>query len=398
MAEHIAKKGWLLAVLLLLGLALGGYYGRGVWSYYSTHITTDNAYVQADIAPITPRVSGTVTEILVEDNWQVQAGQVLVRLDSQDSAVRLAEAKASLTRARERVDQLFAEVEVAKAELGTARAQIETQRAEVAVAQADFRQADLDFRRAKEMHEEEVISGQQFDRAQTVYDTARSRLDTRQRALDQVKREEVTRARQLERAKAILGGQDNTKRYERALVQQAQASVREAELQIEYCTLVAPLEGIVSRKAVEVGQRVQAGQPLMAIVPLHEVYIEANYKETQLTHVRVGQPVEIEADIYPGYHYQGVVDSLSAGTGAVFSLLPPQNATGNWVKVVQRLPVKITLSQPPPPDRPLRVGLSLEVRIDISQRAGAQQPVLRSLRQEAAPRQEARSLATGTEE
>ena len=293
---------------------------------------------------------------------------------------------------------MFAEVEVAKAELGTARAQIETQRAEVAVAQADFRQAELDFRRAKEMHEEEVISGQQFDRAQTVYDTARFRLDTRQRALDQVKREEVTHTRQLERAKAILGGQDNTERYERALVQQAQASVREAELQIGYCTLVAPLEGIVSRKAVEVGQRVQAGQPLMAIVPLHEVYIEANYKETQLTHVRVGQPVEIEADIYPGYHYQGVVDSLSAGTGAVFSLLPPQNATGNWVKVVQRLPVKITLSQPPPPDRPLRVGLSLEVRIDISQRDGAQQPVLRSLRQEAAPRQEARSLATGTEE
>ncbi len=136
----------------------------------------------------------------------------------------------------------------------------------------------------------------------------------------------------------------------------------------------------------------------MAIVPLHEVYIEANYKETQLSHLRVGQSVEIEAGIYPGYHYQGVVDSLSAGTGAAFSLLPPQNATGSWVKVVQRLPVKITLSQPPPPDRPLRVGLSLEVRIDISQRDGAQPPVLRSLRQEAAPRQEARSLATGTEE
>jgi membrane fusion protein (multidrug efflux system) len=138
---------------------------------------------------------------------------------------------------------------------------------------------------------------------------------------------------------------------------------------------------MVSRKAIEVGQRVQPGQALMALIPLHKVYIEANYKETQLTHVRVGQPVEIRADIYPGHVYHGIVESLSGGTGAAFSLLPPENATGNWVKVVQRVPVKITLTEPPPPDLPLRVGLSVETSIDISNREGSR---LNSLLQEQA--------------
>jgi membrane fusion protein (multidrug efflux system) len=138
---------------------------------------------------------------------------------------------------------------------------------------------------------------------------------------------------------------------------------------------------MVSRKATEVGQRVQPGQALMALLPLHQVYIEANYKETQLTQVRVGQPVEIRADVYPEHVYYGTVESLSGGTGAAFSLLPPENATGNWVKVVQRLPVKITLTQPPPPDIPLRVGLSVEASIDISQHDGSR---LGSLLQEQA--------------
>jgi membrane fusion protein, multidrug efflux system len=142
-------------------------------------------------------------------------------------------------------------------------------------------------------------------------------------------------------------------------------------LNLSYCTLVAPMEGMVSRKAIEIGQRVQPGQALMALLPLHKVYIEANYKETQLTHVRVGQPVEIRADVYPDHVYHGIVESLSGGTGAAFSLLPPENATGNWVKVVQRLPIKITLTEPPPPDLPLRVGLSVEASIDISHRDGS---------------------------
>jgi membrane fusion protein (multidrug efflux system) len=168
--------------------------------------------------------------------------------------------------------------------------------------------------------------------------------------------------------------------------------LREAELNLSYCTLVAPIEGIVSKKAIEIGQRVQPGQPLMAVVPLHHVYIEANYKETQLTDVRVGQPAEIRADIYPDYVYRGKVDSLSAGTGAAFSLLPPENATGNWVKVVQRLPVKITLAEPPPADKPLRIGLSVEVTINTSDHQG---PLLSSLLQDEGQRRNSLSSTDG---
>jgi membrane fusion protein (multidrug efflux system) len=256
---------------------------------------------------------------------------------------------------------------------------VEAARAEVAAAQAEFHQAELDFRRAKELSKEGVISSQQFDRAQTQYDTAQSRLRAKQRQLEQTQQLTATRAKETEQDRAALGSAGKTERSAHSLIQQAEAAVREAELNLSYCTIVSPIEGVVSRKAIEVGQRVQPGQPLMAVVPLHKVYIEANYKETQLTDVRVGQPVEIKADIYPGYIYRGTVESLSAGTGAAFSLLPPENATGNWVKVVQRLPVKITLQEPPPTEKPLRVGLSVEVSIDTSDHRG---PLVSSLGQE----------------
>ena len=376
---RFSQRGWFLLILSVLLLPTGAYYGFKAWTYYSMHVTTDNAYVQADSAQITPRIPGTVAEVLVSDNWWVKPGQVLVRLDPRDYEVHIAATKATFARAGETVDQLSAAVGAAEAQREAARAQVEAAQAEVAVAQADFHQAELDFRRAQELFEEQVISIQQSDRAKTQYDTALSRLHTKQRQLEQAKKLEATRAKDIEQAKATFGGDEKTPRSEHSIVKQAEAAVREAELNASYCTLVAPIEGMVSRKAVEVGQRVQPGQPLMAIVPLHRIYIEANYKETQLTHVRVGQPVEIEADIYPGYVYRGTVDSLSAGTGAAFSLLPPENATGNWVKVVQRLPVKITLSEPPPMDRPLRIGLSVGVTIDIHDHQGS---LLSSLLQE----------------
>lgn len=339
---RFSKKGWFLAILFVLLLPVGGYYGFRAWAYYSTYVTTDNAYVEGDVAQITPRIPGTVAEVLVKENWWVKPGQALVRLDPQDYEVRLAVLKAALQKARETVDQLFSEVRAAEAR--------------VALAGVEFRQAQLDFQRARQLFEEEVIPVQQFDLAKTRHDAAASRLSAAQR--------------ELERVKSALGGNLTTPRYQRSIVQEAEATMREAELNLSYCTLTSPIEGMVSRKAVEVGQRVQPGQPLMAIVPLHRVYIEANYKETQLTDVRVGQPAEIRADIYPRYVYRGKVDSLSAGTGAAFSLLPPENATGNWVKVVQRVPVKITLDEPPPADRPLRVGLSVEVTIDTSNHQG----------------------------
>jgi membrane fusion protein, multidrug efflux system len=374
-----AKKKWLIALVLLIGLSIGGYYAFAAWEHAATHVSTDNAYVQADMAQITPRVHGTVVDVLVPENWWVKAGQVLVRLDTRDYEVRLAEAQAALTQARESVDQLFAAVAVADERRRATQSQIQAAQAEVDVAQAEFHQVELDFQRAKQLSEEQIIPAQRFDQAKTHSDAARSRLHAKQQQLEEAKQNQTTRGREADQARAALGTTVTGERSEHSLVKQAEAAVHEAELNLSYCTLVAPMEGVVSRKAIEVGQRVQPGQALMALLPLHKVYIEANYKETQLTHVRVGQPVEIRADVYPDHVYLGTVESLSGGTGAAFSLLPPENATGNWVKVVQRLPVKIVLTEPPPPELPLRVGLSVEAAIDISNHDG---PRLRSLLQE----------------
>jgi len=376
---RFSKKRLFLAIFCVLLLPLAGYYGVRAWKYYSTHVTTDNAYVDVTVAQITPRVSGAVAEVLVEDNWWVKPGQVLVRLDPQEYEVRVADAKAALQKAGETVDQLFAAVAVAQERTKEANAQVSAAQAQVAVAQAEFHQADLDLKRAQELSTQEIIPIQQLDLAKTHYNVALSRLTTQQKQLEQSKQAEGTRAKELEQAKAALGAATTTERAAHSLAKQAEAALREAELNLSYCTLAAPIEGIVSKKSVEIGQRVQPGQPLMAVVPLHRVYIEANYKETQLTDVRVGQPAEIRADIYPDYVYRGKVDSLSAGTGAAFSLLPPENATGNWVKVVQRLPVKITLAEPPPADKPLRLGLSVEVTINTSDHQG---PLLSSLLQD----------------
>ncbi|MGE0821607.1 MAG: efflux RND transporter periplasmic adaptor subunit [Candidatus Binatia bacterium] len=374
--SRISKKKLFFMFFLIIGLPLGGYYGIKAWQHYSMYVSTDNAYVQADIAQITPRLQGTVTGVLVQENWWVKPGQVLVQLDPRDYETRLAEAQAALMHAKETVDQLFAAVAVAEERKKTSRSQIQAAQAEVAAVQAEFRWAQLDFQRAKQLVEEKVIPVQRFDRAKTVYDSALSRVQAKQQQLEEAKKTEAMHGKELEQARAALGAAAANERTAHSLVKQAEATVHEAELNLSYCSLVAPIEGIVSRKAIEVGQRVQPGQPLMAIVPLHKVYIEANYKETQLTEVRIGQPAEIRADIYPGHIYHGKVESLSGGTGAAFSLLPPENATGNWVKVVQRLPVKIVLEKPPPPELPLRVGLSVEVSIDISNRQGERLPAL----------------------
>lgn len=369
--SRFSRRKLVLILFLVITIPLGGYYGFQIWQHYSLHISTDNAYVQADVAQITPRLQGTVSDVLVGENWWVKSGQVLVRLDPRDYEVQLAEAQAALMHAKETVDQLFAAVAVAEERKKAVQSQIQAAQAEVAAAQAEFRWTELDFQRARQLVEEKVVPLQRFDRAKTLYDAALSHVHAKQQQLEEAKKAEATRGKELEQARAALGGVAANERGGHSLIKRAEAAVREAELNLSYCTLVAPIEGIVSRKVIEVGQQVQPGQPLMAVVPLHKVYIEANYKETQLTEVRVGQPAEIRADIYPGHIYRGRVESLSGGTGAAFSLLPPENATGNWVKVVQRLPVKIALEEPPPPELPLRLGLSVEVSINISNRQGA---------------------------
>jgi membrane fusion protein, multidrug efflux system len=313
------------------------------YRYFNSHVSTDDAYVDGSVGLISSRITGTVVKVFIEDNWQVKAGDTLLELDPSDYQVQVDGAEAQLERARQTVDQLYAQVAAARSGLGLAESQL--------------RQARIDYNRAKQLKAQGVVSSEYYDQATTALRVA---IATQGMA-----------NHQLMQAEAALGsnGEDHT-HYDRPVVQQADAALEAAKLNLSYTVIKAPFDGIVTRKNVHVGHRVEVGQPLMALVPIHGLYITANFKETQLTDVRVGQPADIEADIYPGYLYKAHVDSISIGTGSAFALLPPENATGNWVKVVQRIPVKIVLDQPEPPDKPLRMGLSVEVTIDIADTRG----------------------------
>lgn len=340
----VAVAGALIVAVVLVGLP---YY-----RFFVTHVSTEDAYVDGNLVLVTPRVSGTVTNIYVMDNWTVKAGDLLLTLDPRDFEVRVDQAQAQLGRARETIDQLFAQLSAAEAGIKLAVAQL--------------KQSRLDYDRAKALNEAGIVSRQFYDQSATALNVAKANLALAQQ--------------EAERSRAALGG-DTTDhaRYQRPMVEQAEAALEAAKLDLSYTRITASVAGIVAHKSIHPGHRVQVGQPLMAIVPTGSLYITANFKETQLTEVRVGQKADVEADVYPGYTYRGHVESISMGTGSVFSMLPPENATGNWVKVVQRVPVKIVLDSPPPPDKPLRLGLSVEISIETSDQRG---PLLSSTLQD----------------
>lgn len=342
-----------LLVLAIVVIAAGIVPGLRFYRNFVSHVSTDDAYVDGTVALVSSRVSGTVVDLYVQDNWTVKEGQLLLKLDPRDFEVRVQQAQAQLERARQSVDEMYSGVNAATAG--------------VSLADSQLVMAKTDYERAKTLKEQGVASLESYDQAETALKVANAN--------------KALAAHQLEQARAALGqevGKDHS-RYNRPIVMQAEAALAAAKLDLTYTQIVAPFDGIVVHKSVHVGHRVQVGEPLMAIVPVKRLYVTANFKETQLTNVRVGQKAEIEADIYPGYIYQGHIDSISMGTGAAFSLLPPENATGNWVKVVQRVPVKIVFDQPIPEDKPLRLGLSVEVSVNIADTSG---PLLSSMVQE----------------
>lgn len=313
------------------------------WLFSRTHVSTDDAYVRADVAQITPRIAGTVTALLVEENRQVAAGDLLVQLDPADYALGLRQAEANLAVATQQVEE--------------ARAAVRAAHSHVEVAEVELAQARLDHTRAAQLAERGVVSPDGLDKARTASRAAEARYAEAQR--------------RAERARAVLGIPLDAAATDAAVVRQAQAARDQAALMLSYTQLQAPTAGVVTKRIVEVGQRIQPGQPLMAVVPVQAAYIEANFKETQLTNVRVGQPATVEADIYPGLVYKAHVESLSPGTGAAFALLPAENASGNWVKVVQRLPVRIAFDAPPPATHVLWIGLSTKVTIDTRPQDGS---------------------------
>lgn len=345
------------AAVVILLLAAGLVFGWPYLHFLQTHESTDDAYVDGSTATVTSRVAGTVVDVDVANNWTVEQGQVLLRLDPRDFQVKLDEAQARLASARQTVDGLHAEYASAQSTrtLGDER----------------LRQAQLDFDRAHKLHATGVVSQEAYDRTSTALRVAQANRDLATHRLQQ--------------ARVALGGPpDAADPYDVPLVHEAAAAVEAARLDLAYTVLSAPRTGSVINKHVEVGDRVQPGQPLMNVVPPQSsLYVTANFKETQLGDVRVGQEAEIRADIYPGTVFHAHVDSISMGTGAAFALLPPENATGNWVKVVQRVPVMLVLDGPPPADKPLRIGLSVDAAVDVTDTRG---PLLASLSQDALAR------------
>jgi membrane fusion protein (multidrug efflux system) len=346
------RRRYIVAVLVLIALGFAAKPALHYYRFMTTHVTTDDAYVDGTVDLISSRVTGTVNQVYVQDNWIVKAGDLLVSLDPTDFQVHVERARANLNRARSMVDQEYAQLTEAEAGQHLAEAQLS--------------QAETDYKRAKALRTVGVVSQEYYDQSETAYRASAANLA--------LAKQEVARSR------AALGGADNVdhQRYDQAIVRQAEAELKAAELDLAYTNIRAPVSGVVTRKTVHIGHRVQAGEPLMTIVPLDSLYVTANFKETQLTYVRVGQKAEVIADIYPDYTFRGHVDSISLGTGAAFSLLPPENATGNWVKVVQRVPVKIVLDDAVPPNHQLRLGLSVEASIDVSDTRG---PLISSLLQ-----------------
>lgn len=395
------RRIWIVRpVLLLIALLIAGVGGYHWWQYSRVHVSTENAYVQGHIVQIASRVPGTVTGVLVEDNQQVAKGDVLVELDQGDYevAVKQEEARVQIAEARLGAAKLGvplerdqtearvteAEARVARMRKSSAQAESELERAreQVRGAKATLGKLALDKVRISHLRESGVMPQENYDEVVKLFDVAEANYQ----AATAQERASEARVQSLEKqiheslAQVALAETGTTateiRHYEMRSLEgdlvRAQASLEQARLNLSYTTIKAPVAGVVSEKTVELGHRIQPGQALMALVPLDDLWVVANYKETQLTNVRVGQPVKIKADVYPGYTYQGKVESISAGTGAIFSLLPPENATGNWVKVVQRVPVKIVLTnRPPPSDKPLRVGLSVKATINTSSTAGA---------------------------
>lgn len=336
------------SVMAVIGALILFFYVR----YKSTHITTDNAYVEGFIHIVSSKVSGTVMAIYVKDNQYVKKGDLLLEIDSADYEVKVKEAEAALEAEKKRLDEISSRIEAAAKQLDQTIVGLETAKANLELQRANLSQAELDYRRAEVLFKKEAISKAQYDKAKTTYEIAQAQFRAAEEQVRQAKSS-------IEVQRALLKQAEALKPFQLANIKQKEALLEAARLKYKYTRIYAPSDGYVTKRSVEVGNLIREGQPLLAVVPLQDVWIVANYKETQLEKIRPGQRVKIKVDTYPGKVFWGRVDSIMAGTGAVFSLFPPENATGNYVKVVQRIPVKIILEEDTDREHILRVGMSV---------------------------------------
>jgi membrane fusion protein (multidrug efflux system) len=361
-APAAPRRNFVIPIVIVVVL-IGAIWAVRAWSYSRKHQSTDDAQVDGHIIPVLAKVGGYVTSVHGDDNVAVKEGDTIVTIDYRDYTVKLAQATANLAAAQAAVGGSAAgagrgpagggsgsgQVGQAIAQVRTAEGESAANDAQIIAAQANYDKATEDLARYRQLADRQIISKQQLDAAQAAADAAQAQL--------------VAAQKQAAASGAGVSGAQAGVRLAEARLAAAKAERDNAALELSYTAVTAPATGVISRKQVEVGQLVQAGQNLFSIVADTGVYITANYKETQLNDIRVGLPVDFTVDAYPGCTAHGQVESLSAATGAKFALLPPDNATGNFTKVVQRVPVRIRITQGCGSDRPLRPGMSINSHI-----------------------------------
>jgi membrane fusion protein (multidrug efflux system) len=360
------KRGF---IALGVAVALAGG-GVGVYEavFAARYVETDDAYTAAETAQVTPAVAGIVREVRVADTDAVRRGDVLVVLDDVDARLALAQAEADLGRAIRRVQGYQANDEAYAAQVSARGSDEKHAAAALAAAQSDLERARIDLERREALADTGTVSGDELTRARNAFESARANLTAAQSGVEQAhaNRDAALGARA---ANAVLiAGASEQDNPEVAL---ARARRDQAAVNLERTVVRAPVDGTVVKRSVQVGQQVQAGAALLSVVPLAQVHVDANFKEVQLRRIRRGQPVDLVADMY-GRHvtYRGTVEGFSGGTGAAFATIPAQNATGNWIKVVQRVPVRIALDAHDLAAHPLQVGLSMQATVDTSAAAG----------------------------
>ncbi|MCC4234207.1 EmrA/EmrK family multidrug efflux transporter periplasmic adaptor subunit [Sphingobium soli] len=361
--RNSTRRKWLIRLgLLVLVVAL--LWGAWYLLFGRNHVSTDNAYVNAEMAQVTPLIGAQAIDVLVSDTQSVKKGDILVKLDPTNAQIAVAQAEADLAEARRRFRQTDATSDSLAAQVQARSADIVQARAQLTTAQADLEKARVDLQRREALVADGAVSGDEVTAAQTAYASARAALRLAQAG---VKTAEATRGAatgQLEANQALVRG--STEDTDPAVLA-AKARLESAKLDLERTTIRAPIDGVVTKRQVQVGQRVAQGSPIMSIVPISQVYVDANFKEKQLRGVRIGMPAKVTSDLYGGdVVYHGKIVGFSGGTGSSMALIPAQNATGNWIKVVQRLPLRIALDPKELAAHPLRVGLSMEVEIDLA--------------------------------
>ncbi|MCF9046331.1 HlyD family efflux transporter periplasmic adaptor subunit [Acinetobacter nectaris] len=359
------RKKWLSIVAVIFVICAIIYI---VWTVFFGHVEdTDNAYVGADTAQVSSMVGGQVAHVSVEDTQSVKAGDALVTIDDRDAKIALAQAQADLAKVKRQYTQTQANNGSLSSQIQSTHDAIQSQKAQVEKAKADLERAMSDFKRRQSLSASGAISKEEYTTSQNALNTAKANYNVAQAGLSQAVSNQKVAQSNLDANNALIKGLDQETTPD---VLAAQAKVDQAQLNLERTVIKAPVDGVVTNRNVQIGQTVAVGSSLMLVVPVNKLYVDANFKENQLADVKPGQAVTLTSDLYgDDVVYHGKVVGFSGGTGAAFALIPAQNATGNWIKVVQRLPVRVALDPKELEKYPLRVGLSMTAKVDLKSKS-----------------------------